>query len=74
MNTPICDAAKESMYGPSSEGPYEMVHTDLARQLERDRARLLELVRACASLLPDQNPICQEAFSVLASLEIKDKP
>ncbi len=84
MNTPITDASAGYedgsgcwKYKPSGE----LVYADLARQLERDRARLLEVVNAFhATLTPisilsnAQEQAHIMAADALASLEIKDKP
>ena len=82
MNTPITDA--EAGYEDGSgcwkyrpNGAY--VPADLARQLERDRARLLEALKLCQSSLQKLSFADDEttkarnaAYRVLASLEIKE--
>ena len=74
MNTPITnDAAWE--YGRG----HFVVGVDLARQLERDRSRLLEALKLCQSSLQKLSFADDEttkarnaAYRVLASLEIKE--
>lgn len=73
MNTPLTDAA---LFAPGmGNQSEELVNADFARQLERDRARLLEALMKVSK----NDPFCVSsagniANAVLASLEIKDTP
>ncbi len=80
MNTPITDAAAGLLVGsPFSDGDHPLV--DTARQLERDRARLLESLKIAQRVFQGLsfsdapiNAARKAAADALASLEIKDKP
>ena len=66
MNTPVTDAAEMGF-------AHKVIAADLARQLERDRARLLKVIAYVFRATTDiSSRVNLEA--ALASLEIKDKP
>ena len=71
MNTPITDAA---VFAPGmGQQSEELVNADLARQLERDRARLME---AALWIFNNSNSLNDRRLieRLLPQLEIKDKP
>ena len=78
MNTPITDAALD--YADQFRPGVEVITAETARQLERDRARLLEAAESLKRALLDARRngyswgygALQTANTALASLEIKE--
>ncbi len=70
MNTPICDATSD--FADRFIGDAEVVPAHAARQLERDRARLINYLSLHAEALKRHGLSSLHIINFLESLEIKE--